>query len=69
MGRVCGLAENFEWYEKLPLEGYKVLVTRPKELISTMAQKLRVQGAEVLELPTIATEAIEENDRLSLIHI
>ncbi len=64
VGRVCGLAENFEWYEKLPLEGYKVLVTRPKELISTMAQKLRVQGAEVLELPAIATEAIEENDRL-----
>ncbi len=64
VGKVCSLAEDFAWYEELPLAGYKVLVTRPRDLISSMAKKLRVQGAEVLELPAIRTEAIEDNEML-----
>lgn len=65
VGRVCTLAEKFAWYEKLPLFGYKVLVTRPKELISTMSEKLRRQGAEVLELPAITTRRIENNGAMA----
>ncbi|MDO4522184.1 MAG: uroporphyrinogen-III C-methyltransferase [Eubacteriales bacterium] len=57
VGRVCTLADEFEWYEKLPLSGKRILVTRPKELISGMANRLREQGAEVLELPAIRTVA------------
>lgn len=41
VGKVCTLAEKFGWYEELPLAGWKVLVTRPKELISRTADKLR----------------------------
>lgn len=66
VGKVCALAESFGWYEKLPLFGYRVLVTRPEGLSSTLAEKLRVQGAEVLEIPAIATVPIENN--LKLIH-
>lgn len=65
VGRVCELAREFAWYEKLPLAGYKVLVTRPSELVSAMAEKLRLLGTEVLELPAIRTAAI--NDQ-SLLH-
>lgn len=61
IGKVCSLAENFAWYEKLPLEGCKVLVTRPKGRVSTLSDQLREKGAEVLEIPAIATEAIPEN--------
>ncbi|MDY3917743.1 MAG: uroporphyrinogen-III C-methyltransferase, partial [Candidatus Limivivens sp.] len=64
VGKVCGLAERFEWYEKQPLAGKKILVTRPKELISQMAAKLRSKGAEVLELPAIRTVPIRENAKL-----
>ena len=64
VGKVCSLAKEFAWYEELPLAGYKVLLTRPRDLISSMAQKLRAQGAEVLELPAIRTEAIEDNEAL-----
>lgn len=64
VGRVCSLAEGFAWYEKLPLAGCKVLVTRPRDLISKMSEKLRVQGAEVLELPAVSTVAIPNNDAL-----
>ena len=58
VGKVCTLADSFAWFEKQPLAGKKILVTRPKELISQMAGKLREKGAEVLELPAIRTEAL-----------
>ena len=59
------MADTFGWYEKLPLAGYKVLVTRPKELVSGMAKKLREQGAEVLELPAIGVKPVEDRTNLS----
>jgi len=63
-GKVCELADKLNWYEKLPLAGYKVLVTRPRDLISALALKLRIQGAEVLELPAIKTTALKNQDAL-----
>lgn len=64
VGGVCEVADRFAWYEKLPLAGCKVLVTRPKELISQMADRLRKQGAEVLELPAIALSPVEDQSRV-----
>ena len=37
VGKVCTLSEDFAWYEKLPLAGWKILVTRPRENISRTA--------------------------------
>lgn len=65
VGEVCSLSEKFKWYEKLPLFGCKIIVTRPKELISTISNKLREQGAEVLELPSIKIVPIENNESLN----
>ena len=65
IGKVCTLAEKFSWYEKLPLAGVKVIVTRPKERSSELASLLRQKGAEVLELPSIYTEPIPENQALT----
>ncbi len=65
VGEVCSLAQSFAWYEKRPLSGKQILVTRPKELVSEMARRLREQGAQVLELPAICTEAIHPNPALS----
>lgn len=64
VGKVCALADKFAWYEHLPLAGKKILVTRPRELISSMAAKLREKGAEVLELPAIRTIPIRPNPAL-----
>lgn len=65
VGEVCRLSNEFFWYEKLPLSGWKVLVTRPRNQISRTAALLREKGAEVLELPSIATVAIENNEKLT----
>lgn len=64
VGKVCSLADKFSWYEKLPLAGWKVLVTRPRQHISKTADLLRQKGAEVLELPSICTVPVEDNSRL-----
>ena len=64
VGKVCALAKEFAWHEKLPLSGYKVMVTRPRDLISSMASRLRLLGAEVLELPAIRTEPLKDQTLL-----
>ena len=64
VGKVCTLADEFSWYEKLPLAGWKILVTRPRNLISQTAARLREKGAEVLELPAIRMEALSDEQRL-----
>ena len=64
VGKVCSLAERFGWYEKLPLAGVKAVVTRPRKLISSMAEKLRTLGAEVLELPAISVEPVKDRQRV-----
>lgn len=64
VGKVCSLAEDFYWYEKLPLAGYRVLVTRPRAAESVMSEKLRKMGAEVVELPAIATIPLEDQSAL-----
>lgn len=64
VGKVCGLAEKYEWYEKLPLFGEKMYVTRPKERASALTGKLRSLGAEVVELPSIQTIARPIDDQI-----
>lgn len=61
VGRVCSYGNEFAWYEKLPLFGNKILVTRPKERSGVLSGRLRSLGAEVLELPAIKTVPIPEN--------
>ncbi|MBQ6468492.1 MAG: uroporphyrinogen-III C-methyltransferase [Lachnospiraceae bacterium] len=64
VGDVCGLAEEFFWYEKRPLAGRRILVTRPKDLQSEMSSRLRKMGAEVMELPAIETVPFASNPEL-----
>lgn len=64
VGKVCALGNKFAWYEKKPLFGKRILVTRPKERSGTLSGKLREAGAEVVEMPAIKTVPLPENRRL-----
>ncbi len=44
------------WYEKRPLFGKRIVVTRTRKQASALSTKLRTLGADVLELPTIRIE-------------
>lgn len=51
IGSVAGL--DLAWYERRPLFGHRVVVTRARADASALATRLSALGAEVVELPTI----------------
>lgn len=59
VGPVCALADKFDWFDRLPLKGRRILVTRPRERAGTLAEKLRALGADVTEYPCIATVPLD----------
>lgn len=56
VGSVVGLASDLAWYERRPLFGRRVVVTRPRGQVHVFAALLEDAGAEVVSLPTIAPE-------------
>jgi uroporphyrinogen III methyltransferase / synthase len=54
IGEVVALREKIEWFEKLPLFGQKIVVTRAEDQAGEFSDRLRALGAEPLELPMIA---------------
>lgn len=58
VGQVCTLSETFDWFDRLPLKGRAIVVTRPRERCGTLAARLRALGAEAVELPCIAAVPI-----------
>jgi uroporphyrinogen III methyltransferase / synthase len=53
IGEVVALRERFNWFEKLPLFGQRVVVTRDRRQSSMLAEPLEALGAEVLFVPVI----------------
>src|SRR5215471_17910489 len=56
-GDVVSLRDKLNWYEKRPLLGKRIVVTRTRKQASLLSKKLRALGAHVIELPTIRIEA------------
>ena len=69
VGKVCSLEKDFAWYEKKPLFGIQVLVTRPKEQNSSLAKQMRELGAQVIEMPTIDTIPISELEQKAKVRL
>jgi uroporphyrinogen III methyltransferase/synthase len=53
IGDVVRLRSELNWYETLPLFGQRVVVTRTRKQASILSEKLRLLGADVLEIATI----------------
>jgi uroporphyrinogen III methyltransferase / synthase len=53
IGEVVALRERFNWFEKLPLFGKRVVVTRDRRQSPLLAEPLEALGAEVLFVPVI----------------
>jgi uroporphyrinogen III methyltransferase/synthase len=58
-GRVVELREKLKWFERRPLFGRRIVVTRTRKQASALSAKLRILGADVYELPTIRVEPSE----------
>lgn len=58
IGEVASLAEAIGWYEKKPLFGKTIMVTREKEASSGFSELLASCGAKTIEFPTIAIKPV-----------
>ncbi len=59
VGGVAGLREKLAWFEKRPLFGKKIVVTRSREQASALARQLSDLGAEVVIFPSIKIEQLK----------
>ncbi len=60
VGAVVALREELAWYERLPLFGQRIVVTRPAEEAVRAAAGLEALGAEVVLAPTIRVRPITD---------
>jgi uroporphyrinogen III methyltransferase/synthase len=65
VGRVVDLRDKLGWFEKRPLFGRKIAVTRAPHQSLRLGGLLSEKGAQVIYVPTIAVTRIEPNRRLA----
>jgi uroporphyrinogen III methyltransferase / synthase len=60
IGQAASLRENLAWFERRPLFGRRIIITRARAASAEFARALRELGAEAIELPTIETTAPDD---------
>ncbi len=60
VGGVCSLHDKLSWFEKRPLLGKGVVVTRAREQASGLVRTLGDLGAKVYEFPTITVQPLAD---------
>lgn len=53
VGEVVRLRKKLDWYERLPLFGRRIVVTRARGQADALSSRLRALGADVIEMPAI----------------
>jgi uroporphyrinogen III methyltransferase/synthase len=59
IGSVVGLREEIAWFERRPLFGKRVVVTRAQSQAATITERLAALGAEVIEMPASRIERLD----------
>jgi len=60
VGHVVALRERIEWFERRPLHGQVIVVTRMVDQAASLSGSLQAAGAEVIEAPTIELAEVED---------
>jgi len=58
------LRNKLDWFERLPLFGQRIVITRAREQAGTLALRLRALGADAAELPSIEIRPTEDYSAL-----
>jgi uroporphyrinogen III methyltransferase/synthase len=53
VGEVVRLREKLDWFERLPLFGQTIVITRARDQAGALGSRLTALGAQVVEIPTI----------------
>ena len=60
VGEVVNLREKLRWYDRKPLFGKRILVTRAREQASALSDLLRERGADPVEFPLIRIKPMKD---------
>ncbi|HUW82974.1 MAG TPA: uroporphyrinogen-III C-methyltransferase [Phycisphaerae bacterium] len=60
IGEVVSLRDRLNWFERLPLFGQRIVITRPAEQAGDLADHLAALGAEVLIAPAIEIKPLDD---------
>ena len=58
IGPVVGLRDEIAWFERRPLFGKRIVVTRAQSQAATISERLAAAGAEVMEMPATRIEPL-----------
>jgi uroporphyrinogen III methyltransferase/synthase len=61
IGQSVGLRETIAWFDRRPLFGRRILVTRASQRAGALADRLRAAGADVLELPSTRITSLDSS--------
>lgn len=64
VGEVARLRENLNWFERKPLFGRGIVITRPEKQAGELASLLSEEGARIIHFPTIEIVPPETYDDL-----
>lgn len=62
VGEVCRLHDKFAWITGRPLNGMRVVITRPRSQSSLFCEQIRALGGEAIEFPCIKTTPLTDSD-------
>ena len=66
VGAVAGLHDRLAWFERSPLYGKRVLVTRSAGQASRLSMLLYQAGATPVEVPALEVRAVKGAERAAL---
>ena len=61
VGEVVALRDRLQWFERRPLLGRRIIVTRSRAQASELASQLEALGAETIEAPAIRIERPDDD--------
>ena len=64
VGNVAALRKELAWFDRRPLFGKRVLVTRARSQASRLAESLEAQGAETIQAPAIRICPVADTEEL-----
>ncbi len=65
VGEVVRRRESLQWYERRPLLGRRIVVTRAAEQAAELVDRFESLGAEALAAPTIELEPVDDTQALA----
>ncbi len=64
VGHIVNYREQLRWYDKRPLFGWTVLITRPRHQAAELRRRLEEKGAGVISMPAIEIQGLADYTEL-----